>query len=249
MKNRYLISLISILIVLSYIFHLNQNISEYISNVSNTIKIFYISTKNNIVEKFSNYYHQKHTIEALNKELKTYKRYKIIYDSYDQNLSKKLNNSIQKLDVISYVNFNDFSKVFLDKNDIKLDINSSKILPLLTEDGFVAGIARMDNFHLIGLLNHNQYCNYAVFIGKNLVPGITKGDKYKQYITVEYIPLWQKINIGDEVVTSGMDNIFPNNIKVGKVVEIKALSQTQEAKIKLYANDYNNRSFYLVNKL
>ena len=52
MKNRYLISLISILIVLSYIFHLNQNISEYISNVSNTIKIFYISTKNNIYKRY-----------------------------------------------------------------------------------------------------------------------------------------------------------------------------------------------------
>ncbi len=49
---------------------------------------------------------------------------------------------------------------------------------------------------------------------------------------MKYIPIWIEINLGDEVITSGMDNIFFKGLKVGKVVSINKMADQQEAFIK-----------------
>lgn len=41
-----------------------------------------------------------------------------------------------------------------------------------------------------------------------------------QYVKLNYIPNNEKLQIGDEVVTSKISSIFPNNIPIGKIVEI-----------------------------
>ena len=36
-------------------------------------------------------------------------------------------------------------------------------------------------------------------------------------LVAKYIPSWMNIYIGDEVITSGMDDIFPQGLKLGKI--------------------------------
>jgi cell shape-determining protein MreC len=84
--------------------------------------------------------------------------------------------------------------------------------------GGVAGISsaialKQDN-KTIALLNQNKKCNYTVFIGKKQVPGITSGVTKDNKMLIKFIPIWKHINIDDEVITSGMDKIFPYGIKV-----------------------------------
>ncbi|WP_413853880.1 rod shape-determining protein MreC, partial [Candidatus Ruminimicrobium bovinum] len=41
-----------------------------------------------------------------------------------------------------------------------------------------------------------------------------------QYLKLNYIPDSENLQVGDEVVTSKISSIFPNNIPIGKIVEI-----------------------------
>lgn len=51
-------------------------------------------------------------------------------------------------------------------------------------------------------------------------------------------------NVGDEVITSGMDNIFYEGLRVGKVVEIKDFPEMKIATIQPYAKPLKKRFFY-----
>ena len=212
--------------------------------MNTSIKNLYIVNISHIENFFSKYFNQAQQITQLKQQVQEGEQYKVLYALNTNNVSDDVNNSsINKLDVISYMNFNDFSKVLL-KSD---HILTEEIKPLITSNGFSAGIAIKTDNELVGYLNHNEKCNYAVFIGKELVPGITSGNERKENITVKYIPIWQKVNVGDEVITSGMDNIFSKGIKVGKVLKVKSLASTQVATIKPYANVHSKEYFYTTN--
>ena len=177
----------------------------------------------------------------LEKEISNLREYKALYFIEKEKL-KKNNNRMKTANVISYVNFNDYSKVFLKTNFSKTE----KILSLITENGYSAGTLMIENNQFVGYLNSNKKSNYAVFIGKQKAPGITHGSVlYDNNILVKYVPLWQKIKKGDEVVTSGMDGIFPKGIKVGVVVNVKRSSKTFDVLIRPYANTYNQNSFFV----
>ena len=62
---------------------------------------------------------------------------------------------------------------------------------------------------------------------------------------IKYVPIWQNVAIGDEVITSSMDSIFPFGIKVGKVTDISIHDNIQEVMILPYANTLGNRDYYL----
>ena len=70
----------------------------------------------------------------------------------------------------------------------------------------------------IGLLNGNKDCTYAAFIGNERNPGIaTSNDESSDLLSVKFIPVWADINVGDEVITSGMDNIFMRDLELVKL--------------------------------
>ncbi len=139
--------------------------------------------------------------------------------------------------VISYAKLPDFTQIY---------INYSK--PFTTPRGLVynnmaAGITvkHYANYSL-ALLNSNEKTTYTVYIGKNKIPGIFYGKTY----TIKYIPKFKKINIGDIVITSGLDGVFYQGALVGKITEIKEQKLYKEAKVKLFYNDLNPEFFYVV---
>ncbi len=243
MSNRFLFSLSVVLILLSYIFNIDKLISQKLSILNTNIKTTYINNFLSIEEFLSKYFNQARQIEQLKKQSLENEKYKILYQIDNNDKNSSINKLLDSVNVISYANFNDFSKVILNSK-----VHMNNISALITNDGYSAGIAIKQDKQIVGYLNHNTKCNYSVYIGEKLVPGITHGNTNNELITIKYIPNWKKINIGDEVITSGMDNIFSKGIAVGKVVDIKVLSSTQEAFVKPYANVYSKNYFYVYSK-
>ena len=87
----------------------------------------------------------------------------------------------------------------------------------------------------MALLNGNEKSNYSVYIGEEKAPGIMHGTYKENLLIIKFIPIWINIQRDDEVITSGMDNIFFEGLKVGKVVGIKKRANMQEAIIEPYA--------------
>jgi len=240
MNKKLLFSFILTIIFLSYIFNIDRLILNKLSVLNTDIQNSYISKIISTESFISTYFNQAQQIEKLKVEVKENEQYKILYNKIKKSSLIEQNSSLESIKVISYINFTDFSKVNLSK--IK---NSNNIFALITKDGNSAGIVKHENNATVGYLNHNTKCSYAVFMGDEKIPGITHGNLHKDIITVKFIPLWQKLNIGDEVITSGMDNIFYEGVPVGKVISIKKLSNSQEATVKPYAEVYNENYFYV----
>ncbi|PYT79725.1 MAG: hypothetical protein DMG40_15365 [Acidobacteria bacterium] len=55
-------------------------------------------------------------------------------------------------------------------------------------------------------------------------------------ITMKYVPNDDDVNIGERVITSGMDRIFPRDLPVGTITEIKPGSTFKQIRIKPAAN-------------
>jgi rod shape-determining protein MreC len=55
-------------------------------------------------------------------------------------------------------------------------------------------------------------------------------------LSLNYVANEQKVNIGDKVITSGMDKIFPRDIPLGTVVEVKPGTTFHQIRLKPAAN-------------
>ncbi len=231
--------------ILAYIFQLDLIVSNKISNINTNLKEAYLSKYTSLKDNITKYFFQTQQIENLKKQLKKTEKIQLLQQVNSNQYKPNINKQITKINVISYKKFNDFSNVILENTD-KLD--QDNIGALITNDGFSAGIAIKQDNQIVGLLNHNEKSNYAVFIGKDKIPGITKGDHSKENITIEFVPIWKKVSIGDKVITSGMDDIFTQGIPVGEVVKIKKLLTSQDVLVKPYASVYDKKYFYLYTK-
>ncbi len=243
MSKKFFFTFSLVLIFIAYIFNVDKTILNKLSILNINIQTSYVSMLVNFQNYISTHTEQADRIKKLKIKVSQNEKYKLLYLKNNKDIPLENNNEYIKTKVISYLNFSDFSKVSLDVNT-----NTTNISALITKDGYSAGIVIYEDSKYIGLLNHNKKANYAVYIGENLAPGITHGQYNKENITIKYIPIWQDIKVGDEVITSGMDNIFYKGIKVGKVVSIKTLLTTKIAQVKPYANTYGESNFYLYSK-
>ena len=207
-------------------------VEEFILNIKNSI-----STSINI-----------HTNQAIKIKKLTLKNQKLI--NKINNLEARLTNCkdlkyfkvINKPNLvfsyaISYVSPPDFSQIYINYNK---KITKPKGL---VYNNFVCGevIKNTGSFSL-ALLNSNKDTRYTVYIGKNEIPGIF----YGKIDTIKYIPKFKVINVGDEVITSGLDGIFYKGAKVGIISEVIDKKLYQEAKVKLFYNDLHPEFFYVI---
>jgi rod shape-determining protein MreC len=142
--------------------------------------------------------------------------------------------------VISYANLPYFSRVFV-------DYRGKIVRPKgLVYNNMTAGIVTKSfKSGALALLNSDPQCSYAVYIGKGYVPGVFKGGEMK----IKYIPLFKKVKVGDEVITSGIDGVFYRGAKVGKIVKVEKRKLYQEAVVKPYLDGTNLNYFYVVEKV
>jgi len=214
-----------------------------IINFSLYVEKFILNISTNIQTSINYYTNQAIKIEKLTIE--------------NQNLLNKINNLEAKLNnckdlkyfkminkpdlvfsyAVSYVSPPDFSQIYINYNK---KITKPKGL---VYNNFVCGeaIKNVGNFSL-AILNSNKDTRYTVYIGKNEIPGIF----YGKIDTIKYIPKFKVINVGDLVITSGLDGIFYKGAKVGIISQVIDKKLYQEAKVKLFYNDLHPEFFYVI---
>ncbi len=246
-RNRYFF-LILIVILLAVKYDYNNLIKEPVLNITYEIKSEYINILQNIRNLVQKHIEQKKSIERLEKEVEELKK------SADLSLAfaGKLRSLLQDKSIlytpelnitraISYVNLANYNSVWLDFKMPKKD----KIYGLLYE-GYSAGIVVNKEGKSLGLLQGNTKCIFSVYIGDKKIPGVIFGDN--DDMIVRYIPAWKSVKVGDEVYTSGLDNIFFEGIKVGKVTDVIKEESYVSATVKPYAKVLVPGYFHIVTK-
>lgn len=245
--NKFIFFILFIAISLGYMFEIDKTIAKNF-NPFDSIKKFYVDTLTSFKESKDQYFAKMITIEALQKENKELKNYKLLYKASKKELEtvlKTINNpnistkQVKFTKVLSYIDFDNYTKVWLD-----LEKKDDSILGLISGN-YTAGIVVNQNGKAKALLNGNEKSNYAIFIGKDKAPGIIHASKDGYHLLAKFIPNWFEIKKGDEVISSGMDNIFFEGLKVGRVVSIKKQQDIQEATILPYAKVLKQKTFFV----
>jgi len=248
--NKFIFFILFLAISLGYIFDVDKKFAGNINPFA-SLKQFYINTASSLKDTKEEYFTQVETIKRLQEENKELKNYKLKYEASKNKLDSllaSLNNNNTVTDqirftrVLSYINFDNYTKVWLD-----LEKKDDTILGIISDD-YAAGIVVNQDGKAKALLNGNEKSNYAIFIGENKAPGIIHSKKNSNLLIAKFIPSWFKIKKGDEVITSGRDNIFFEGLKVGKVVSIKKMQDIQEAVILPYAKVLKQKAFFVYKK-
>jgi rod shape-determining protein MreC len=248
--NKELFSFLSITIALfiGAMYFTNVVQSPFISSL-NYLKATYHDSVEFTQNNINKYLFQASTITKLSEKLEKYENNHLVMqqlasevnDLFEENKSSLKNNpKVELVRVISYKNFGDFNKLWIDLQEY----NASKIYGLVYKET-VAGIVISQNNHPLALLNKDKKCTYAVHVGSSLAPGIAHGNNGKN-ILVKYIPAWFNIKVGDEVVSSGLDKIFFKGLKVGKVISCSKANGFQTAVVEPYYKSNDPSYFHLI---
>ena len=222
--------------------------SPFISAL-NGIKNTYHSSVEYIQNSIGQHFFQAHQISKLKKQIKNCEKNHLLMqqlaselnDLYKANDVNFTNNpEVELVRTIAYEKFGNKNRLWITMDDF----NSSKIYGLVYKE-LVAGIVIAKNNKPLALLNNSIQSTYAVYIGDKKAPGIAHGNNGEDII-INFIPAWFKIKEGDEVVTSGLDNIFFKGLKVGKVVTTTSSQGYQSAVVKPYYQANEPDYFYII---
>jgi rod shape-determining protein MreC len=218
MNNRIKFLLIIVLLAAISINYAN-GLRGLASDISSFVLNIYISAKEGLADTINEHFNQRDEIQKLkekNAELLELAQVSTAYATKLNNMLKEVNLSeygvkTKIVRALSYANFGDYNKVWLDFDGF----NENKIYGLMYQ-GYSAGIVTAQDEKALALLQQDPKSSFSVYMGIEKIKGIAFGAGDK--IEVRYIPLWSEPKADDEVVTSGLDNIFFEGIKVGKIV-------------------------------
>ncbi len=223
-------------------------------SMTNYFKTSFQEAQKSFADFTEQYFYQANTIRRLKKENKKLQEDNVVLDTFAAeviNLSKFKKyeySSVPKVETvraIAYASLPDFNKIWVDFADT--NASASKMYGLIY-NGAAAGIVVESNGdQSLALLNGDSKCSYAVYVGSKEYPGIAMG-KRRDLMVVKYIPSWAEIAVGDEVFTSGLDNIFFEGVKVGKVTAVRNLNIFKEVEIEPAYSALKPDFFHLVTK-
>ena len=70
----------------------------------------------------------------------------------------------------------------------------------------------------------------------------------RRIMVVKYMPIDYKIKLGEFVYTNGLDGVFIDGIKVGKVTKIIKHNDYQNVEVQPFVDFNNPDYFYLIDK-
>lgn len=249
MKSR--IRYILILAFLVFIsFYYGGVIKKNILWINDVIIGNFYNLKEYVYNNISKHFNQAEQISYLKKRNQELENSSILATTFANELNRLLEDRnstqyfprISLVRAISYVQINDYKRVWLDL--VKNYENKNRGL---IYKGFTAGISINKDGRVMALLQGDDQCVFSVYIGKDKVPGLIQGRNGKIY--VNFIPKWAKIKIGDEILTSGLDGIFFAGIPVGVITKINDEDMYQSAEIDPYAKINIPAYFYIVDNL
>ncbi len=220
--------------------------------LSQSIKLVYLNQVQSFTQSVTEHINQKNTILRLQRENRYYERELLtmhqVADEY-RNVLREQNSSIKTIPLlglvrtISYVRMGDPHKLWLE-----MDHFDPKQVYGLLYRGYAAGIVVANHNRPMALLNGDIKSTYSVSVGKSMAPGIVRGNN-ERHLVVDFIPTWVPIAIGDEVITSGLDQIFLSGLQVGKVISISKSSGYQSAVLEPYFYAKKPAYFHIISKV
>jgi len=268
MSKKWVLSF-ALLALLSVVYYfLGSLLQKQIQPLSSSIRLLYLNITEYFGDTVDKHYSQAEMIaslktqnEKLQKDALTYKN-AIKEAGYSQNVSDfsvlDANKSVKiKLSrALSYSNLPNLYRLWIDFEPSKESDNNvatpkiyGVIYPTKNKlDSVACGIAvKSQNSAYEVFLNGDSRCSYGVYIGKSKAPGIVYG-KNQDKLIVKYIPTWMEVNPGDEVLTSGLDNIFFEGVLVGVVKSVSSNSAYKEALVQGYYNPLSPNYFYVIER-
>lgn len=251
-KQNKILLRICVVIIFLFILEINKGIINYGISIGNYIKINISSAIDFTASLYQMHVNQSDEIKRL-REVEKQKEYQdieiSIRNSTIANLmslldinSKPTFPNVYLVNSHSYVNMGQYSKVWL--KDYNNNLNNKKIFGLI-RDNYAAGIALFKDNRLVGILNGDSKLSYGVYIGDSKSIGILKTNMNNSTV-VEYIYAWSDINVGDEIITSGLDGIFFEGVKVGKVKSVRQEYGYIVVDVDLYNKNNDIGYFWLV---
>lgn len=106
---------------------------------------------------------------------------------------------------------------------------------VITPDGAVGKIIEVyrDNAQVLLLTDKDSGAGAMLVATRTQSPVRGDGDPT---LAMSYISNDEKVNVGDKVVTSGMDKIFPRGVPIGTIVTVKAGNTFKQIRVKPAAN-------------
>lgn len=255
MRYKFLFLLFFCFLSLFVLFWLNQSARKLIFGLTDGIKTGYHHGVSFLSEHRERFFSQAKAIAKYQEKMKEYQELKLKLVEAQNQVDLMLR-FYPQLDlfqkavfepalVISYVEMAEYDRVWLNTD---LEYKPDKIYGIV-RDGYALGIAMMKNGRLMGMFNGDENCSYGVYIGKNKIPAFIHYDPSDhKKILADYIPQYMKINIGDEVYTSGLDHVFSANIPVGRVEAIFDKNGYITASITPYANKQSPEYLWIINR-
>lgn len=128
-----------------------------------------------------------------------------------------------------------FKTIWIDKGN---NHGVKKDMVVITLNGLIGKVIFTSaNFSEVLLLTDSNF-SVAVRVERTRLEGIVSGTGANNLCILRYVPLEEDVIIGDSLITSGMDGIFPQGIKVGVVGKIeKKVGFTQNIEVIPYQSD------------
>jgi rod shape-determining protein MreC len=110
-----------------------------------------------------------------------------------------------------------------------------KNMGVITPDGVVGKVVEAyPNASQVLLLTDKESGVGAMLADSRIQSPV--GGQGEPLLVMKYVPNDDTVNIGERVITSGMDRIFPRDLPVGTVAEIKSGNPFKQIRIKPSAN-------------
>jgi rod shape-determining protein MreC len=110
-----------------------------------------------------------------------------------------------------------------------------KDMGVITPDGVVGKIIETyPNTSQVLLLTDERSGVGAKFADSGIQHPV--GGVGESILAMKYVPNDDEVNVGERVVTSGMDRIFPRDLPVGTIAEVKPGNQFKQIRVKPAAN-------------
>ncbi len=236
------------LLLVLLLYRLDSQLRVWVLMLTNSIKSLTVQTIDNIDLFFDRYFQQAQKIALLESQNRKLQKSQILLAELRQrlqaltkdcNVSIPLGVDLKYVRALAYEKFGDYSAMWLNTS-----LPRRKIAGLLKGE-FVAGIVIEKQGRALALLNGNPKCSYGVLIGER-AQGIATGSGDNRFVIVKYIPNYESFHVGQTVITSGLDGIFPYGLKVGVVIEVWQEGNYKVARVRTFADLVHPRFFWLM---
>lgn len=107
-------------------------------------------------------------------------------------------------------------------------------MPIVTNGGLVGRVTAVSPLTAqVALITKDKAGLGAVVgeLGTSNALGVVTGNGKKEILEMGYVPGSIEVKVGESVYTTGQDGIYPANLKLGEVVEVRAGSASEALKI------------------